>query len=278
VPDSGDEPPDADIISSGEGLGFFTASRWPKLTRLAKALGSLRVRIISAALLAAVVAAAAWLVPDSHSHPAGTLAKPARQVTITTTTAGLAAGAFARGTVGGQRWQLAVQDIADPHYRCLPGVTVNGKDADPLFADPHPLQQSPVGDAAFVTLGPALPGVGFAFVQVPADADWLWLDPAGGFSLGVAPVQVTACGERFHLAGFAYPLARTLRIHAAFTDRAAGDYLVPPAFSAPQASLDDPQAGGMWQNLNLAHGQVAAATIGSGRVGLPGYGYVQFQP
>ena len=55
-------------------------------------------------------------------------------------------------------WQLTVQDIADPGYRCLPGVSINGNDADPLFADPHPLRQSPVGDPAFVMLGSELPG------------------------------------------------------------------------------------------------------------------------
>lgn len=94
------------------------------------------------------------------------------------------------------------------------GVSINGNDADPLFPDPDPLEHSPVGDPAFVALGAELPGVGFAFIQVPSDADRIWLDPVGGFQFGAAPVTVAACGEQFRLVGFAYPLAATLRIRA----------------------------------------------------------------
>ena len=133
-----------------------------------------------------------------------------------------------------------------------------------MFADPHPLRHTPVGAPAFVTLGSELPGAGFGFIQVPADADWLWADPVGSFQLGVAPVTVTACGQQFHLIGFAYPLTATLRIHVSFRDRPAGSYTVPTALSAPRTSLDYPQVDGLWQNLDPAQGTVASATVASG--------------
>ena len=177
---------------------------------------------------------------------------------------GLGGDVFAGGTADGRAWQLAVEDIADPGLRCLPGVSVNDNDAEPLFAEAHPLRQTPVGAPAFVTLGSELPGVGFGFIQVPADADWLWADPVGSFQLGAAPVTVTTCGQQFRLVGFAYPLSATLRIHVSFRDRPAGSYTVPTALSAPRTSLDNPQVDGLWQSLDPAQGTVASATIASG--------------
>ena len=70
-------------------------------------------------------------------------------------------GVIAHGTADGHRWRLAVQDIADPGYSCLPAITIDGTDADPVYPDPD--------TGAAVALGSALPGVGFAFVQLPAD-------------------------------------------------------------------------------------------------------------
>ena len=37
---------------------------------------------------------------------------------------------------GREPWRLAVQDIADPGYACVPAITVNGTDADPCTPDP----------------------------------------------------------------------------------------------------------------------------------------------
>ena len=42
-------------------------------------------------------------------------------------------GVIARGTADGHPWRLAVQDIADPGYSCLPAITINGTDADPVY-------------------------------------------------------------------------------------------------------------------------------------------------
>jgi hypothetical protein len=246
--DPRDELADADVISSGEDFGAFAASRW--------------ARIVVALVLSGLVVMAVVLV--ARAHPVTRPAPPGQQAVITNSTAGLGSGVFAGGTADGRQWQLTVQDIADPGYRCLPGVSINGNDADPLFADPQPLRQSPIGDPAFVTLGSGLPDAGFAFIQVPADADWLWLDPVDGFQLGAAPVTVSACGQQFRLVGFAYPLAATLRIHLDFRDRPAGSYTAPSALSAPRASLGGPQVDGVWQDLDAADGPVASGTIASG--------------
>jgi hypothetical protein len=263
VYDPRDELADADIISSGgEDFGASVAARWPELARLARIIRSRRARVIAVAVLAAAVTAAVLLVPGSHR--ATGITAPGRQAVVTSTTAGLGGGVFAGGTADGRQWQLAVQDLADPGFRCVPGVSLDGNDADPLVAEPQPLRQSPIGDPAFVTLGSELPGAGFAFVQVPADADWLWADPVGGFQLGVAPVTVIVCGQRFRLAGFAYPLTATLRIHLSFRDRPEGSYTVPSALSAPHASFDAPQVDGIWQSPDAAQGQVASGTIASG--------------
>jgi hypothetical protein len=249
-----DELADADIISSG-GDGDFGAF-WARVIR------SRWTRLAAIPVLAGLVAAAVLLVP--RAHQAARLTPVGQQVAITNITTGLGFGAIAAGTADGRAWQLTVQDIADPGLRCLPGVSVNGNDAEPLFADPDPLRQSPVGAPAFVTLGSELPGAGLAFIQVPADADWLWADPVGSFQLGVAPVTVTACGQQFRLVGFAYPLTATLRIHVSFRGRPAGSYTVPTALSAPRTSLDDPQVDGLWQSLDPAQGTVATAEIASG--------------
>jgi hypothetical protein len=236
--------------------------RLDQIEHRARAIRSRRARVAAIPVLAGVVAAAALLIPGPHR--AARLTPLGQQAVITNTATGLGSGAFAGGTADGRAWQLAVQDIADPGFRCLPGVSVNGNDADPLFAGPQPLRQTPVGAPAFVTLGSELPGVGFGFIQVPADVDRLWLDPVAGLQIGAAPVPVTACGQRFRLVGFAYPLTATLRIHTSFGDRPEGSYTVPSALSEPRASLDDPQVDGVWQSLDATHGQVASGTIASG--------------
>jgi hypothetical protein len=236
----------------------------------AKRTRSRRAMFAAVPVLAGALAAAVVLVPASR--PAARLALPvrltpsARQASVTNGLPDLSSGAVAGGTANGKQWQLVAENIADPGLQCVPAVSVDGNDANPLFADPHPLEQSPVGDPAFVTLGSGLPGTGFAFVQVPADADWLWADPVGGFELGVAPVTVTVCGQRFRLAGFAYPVTATLRLHLSFRDRAGGTYTVPSALSAPRSSPDNPQVDGMWQSPDLIQDPVAAGTIAAGNL------------
>src|ERR1700735_3606320 len=69
-------------------------------------------------------------------------------------------GVFASGTADGHPWRLAGEDVADPGYRCLPAIVINGTDADPVSPAP--------GNAASVAPAQAGRGVAFAFIQLPA--------------------------------------------------------------------------------------------------------------
>ena len=112
-------------------------------------------------------------------------------------------GVIASGTTDGHAWRLAVQNIADPGYRCLPAITFNGTDADPVYPNS--------GNAAVLTPGPAFPGVGFGFVQVPASISGVTVNGR----LHVAAVTAGVCGYRYHVVGFAYSLARALWVTVA---------------------------------------------------------------
>ncbi|MBV9446230.1 MAG: hypothetical protein JO345_10085 [Streptosporangiaceae bacterium] len=260
-----------DVIGTGGDSGLL--DRWPRIRQLRIR----RARIVAFPVLAAAAIAVAVLVlagshrvPASHGAPRAASRQPPR-VTISSEMPGRVApdGAFATGRADGQPWRLSVQDIAGSGARCQPAVTVNGADADPLFpGNPRP---TPVGDPAFMTLGDSVPGVGFAFIQVPAAADWVWLEPKpiGGLMLGMTPVTVTACGQRFRLAGFAYPVAGTLRIHettlaSKSTPASRSSYTVPAELSDPRPTLADPQVAGVWQDPDGTHAQAASATLASG--------------
>lgn len=263
----------SDIIGSG-GEDSGMPARWPRLARLIRRAGSTRLRWAAGAVLGAAAAAAVLVLPAARPgagsphparvSPAGRSGGPAP--TISPVMAGTVApgGVFAEGGADRHPWQLAVQDIAAPGFGCQPGVTLNGNDADPLFQ--RPAMRTPVGSLSFMRPGSVMPGVGFAIIRVPADVSWVWLDPApvNGLMLGLPPVTVTSCGERFRLAGFAYPLAGTLRINASTATRSLR-YTVPRALSAPRPSLAAPQIDGVWQDMDTAHAQVATATLATGR-------------
>src|SRR5580704_6602802 len=87
----------------------------------------------------------------------GTLGPPAAPAASSPAPAA-AGGIIAHGVVNGQAWRLAAQNIADPGYACVPAITLNGTDADPVYPDPV--------SAAVMAPGP---GTGFGFVQLPAD-------------------------------------------------------------------------------------------------------------
>ena len=76
------------------------------------------------------------------------------------------AGVFAAGTANGKRWSLAAVNLADPGYRCLPGVVVNGQNGDLL--QPGFLAGLALGNAGFLAVSPGRPAAGYAF---------LWLRP-----------------------------------------------------------------------------------------------------
>jgi hypothetical protein len=264
---------EADVISSGRDgpeLPRWRPPGWYLRAKSAVGRLSKRTRIVAITVLVCVAIGVTAAVAAPHRiQVTPHLPPPVVVVTALTRTAG-ASGVFARGTAGGRKWQLAVRDIADPGYQCQPGITLNGTDAVPVFPGVNPSPETPVGNPAFIVPGSWLPGAGFAFVQVPAQISRVEVDPAGVSPIQLTPVTVTVCGARFRLAGFGYPLASQLQIHANLDDRPAASYNVPQTLSQPQPSLADPQTVGIWQNLDAAHNQLASGTIAAGRAfGLP---------
>ena len=139
-------------------------------------------------------------------------------------------GVFASGTADGHAWRLAVQDIADPGYRCLPAITLDGTDADPVYPDP--------GNVADVALGPADPGIGFAFAQVPAGLQRLTIDGRECLPVGTVTAAISADG----------PAA----------------YQLPPLSTQPPAWATHPQTAGIWNNVDASRGEAASAIIATG--------------
>ena len=144
--------------------GIIRRGRHIRLRRAGAAVGGLA--------LAGIVAVASLAL---RADPQPTL--PAAAPAITAGPGGV----FASGTADGHPWRLAVQNIADPGYRCLPAITINGTDADQVYPAP--------GNAAGVDLGRAAPGTEFAFIQLAAGI--------GGVIINgqrtVPAVAVTAC-------------------------------------------------------------------------------------
>jgi hypothetical protein len=174
-------------------------------------------------------------------------------------------GVFARGTADGHPWRLAVQNIADPGYRCLPAIVINGTDADPVPPAP--------GNAASVAPGQAVHGVAFAFIQLPAGVGGVVVNGRQN----LPAVIVNACGYRYHLVGFSYSLARPPRVTLAKPYPGwPADVFVPTPTT---------QDEGLWINIDTAEGTpapaiVASATVASGTLpGGPGWIIkVQFGP
>ena len=161
-------------------------------------------------------------------------------------------GVFAQGVVDGHPWQLAVQDIADPGYLCQPAIVLNGTDADPVFPDP--------GNLAAVALSPSLPGIGFGFIQVPAAVSQVIVNGQANAQV----VTVAACGLRYHVAGFAYSLARAVRITVANPPPGW-----PTVLTLPQVSGRLPygpsmqQTAGLWVNAYAAGAEEEPGTLDS---------------
>jgi hypothetical protein len=159
---------------------------------------------------------------------------------------------FASGTADGHPWSLAVQDIADPGYLCLPAITVNGTDADPVVPDPD--------NAGAVTLGRADPGIGFAFVQLPAYVGELVVN---GHEV-LRAVTLVACGDRYRIVGFAYPLADALRLTVADLGPGAPTFhVVATPVTSPGALYGLPTAG-MWNNVGFVGSDTTSAILATG--------------
>jgi hypothetical protein len=152
---------------------------------------------------------------------------------------------FAGGVAGNGGWELRVRDVARPGQRCAAAVVLYSgahpiADAHPI--SPHPASRTPAGDLAFIALGTQSPGVGIGFLQLGVPAVQAWADPGriGGFDINVPVLTVRACGQRYYLAGFAYPLAGTLDVYVADSSDSPVHYLVPRRLSRPRRP-------GVWQ-------------------------------
>ena len=196
--------------------------------------------------LAGIIAAGALLTPPRAPAPQ----EPPFTVTVPASGIAGPGGVFASGTAGGHAWRLAVENIADPGYRCLPAITVNGTDANLVQPNPQ--------NYAAVAFGPAAPGLGFAYVQLPADVTGIVLDGQES----IPAVTATACGLRYRLAGFAYRLARPPRVTAA---GAAASYQLPSADSLETTTAPAGQSYGVWSNVGTPGAETEQGTLASGR-------------
>ena len=163
-------------------------------------------------------------------------------------------GVIAQGVADGHPWRLAVQDIADPGYPCLPGITINGTDADWVYPDP--------GSEGVVGLGPALPGFGFGFIQLPANINGVVVNGRQS-----PAVTVAACGDRYHVAGFAYSLAEPLRVTVTHPPPGWPAVLTMPLVSIqPPSAATTPENPGVWVNTAPAQGREASGILASGHL------------
>jgi hypothetical protein len=162
-------------------------------------------------------------------------------------------GVIARGTADGHPWRLAAQDIADPGYACLPAITFNGTDADPVYPDPD--------TGAVMAPGSSWPGVGFAFVQLPADVSTIVVNG----DVNVPAVTVAACGLRYHVAGFSYPLAKPPWITVTNPPRDwPPTFTMPLVSTAPPGMYTTPDSPGLWINSNSAQGEADSGSLITG--------------
>ncbi|MGH3254438.1 MAG: hypothetical protein ACRDOU_03375 [Streptosporangiaceae bacterium] len=158
-------------------------------------------------------------------------------------------GVIASGTADGHAWKLAVQDIADPGYRCLPAITINSTDADPVYPDPE--------NVSVVTLGPAFRGVGFGFIQLPASSSGITVNGLRH----VPAVTAAACGYRYHIAGFAYSLEQAVHVSV---DHPPPGWPTDFPISQPLPAGVTPQSDGLWINTYAVHGETASGLLASG--------------
>lgn len=211
-----------------------------------------RAGVVAGGLGLAGIAAAATLLTPARAPG------PRQPLPVTVPAAGIAgpAGVFAHGIADGHAWRLAVQDVADPGSDCLPAITVNGTDAD--------LVQPNSWNYAAMAFGPVAPGLGFAFVQLPADVTGIVLDG----QQTIPAVTATACGLRYRLAGFAYRLAYPPQVTAA---NSRASYQLPTvgptgtsSVSATSTAAASP-AYGIWTNVGTPGAQTAQGVVASGR-------------
>lgn len=170
-------------------------------------------------------------------------------------------GVFAAGTANGRPWRLAAVNLADPGYRCLPGVVVNGQQGDLL--QPGFLPDLAVGNVAFLAVSPGRPAAGFAFLRLRPGVTSVAASLGDGTRLDLRPATVSVCGQHFRLAGFRWPRQGVTRITARSAQGHQIGYTPPAAIFRP----DSPFQSGSWVNVQGAAANAAAGAIGFGRIG-----------
>jgi hypothetical protein len=249
-----EDSPEPDVIGTPGADGFR-----PRWRRYVVAGGMLAV--------AAIITVASLSLPRQHSvthRPGRVTASPPRpappappapdalpsEASVTSlgianwpmpgSTAGLYRGMFAGGVAGKGGWDLTVRAVTRPGQRCVAMVVLelDGPTVDPV-AVAYPLSARPAsrtGDMAFIALGAQSPGVGVGFIQLgaPAVQAGAEADRIGGLEVSVPVLTMPACGQRYYLAGFAYPLAGTLDVFVAKNSARPVHYLVPTRLSRPK--------------------------------------------
>jgi hypothetical protein len=219
----------------------------PEIVRRGKGIRLRRAGAVAGALGLAGIVAVAVLAPPGSRRPAAPVTTPAGPVAP--------GGVFAQGRADGHAWQLTVQDIADPGYLCQPAIVLNGTDADPVFPA--------AGNAGAVSLGDSLPGTGFGFIQVPAAVTGVVVNGQAN----VRAVTVAACGLRYHLVGFAYPLARAVRVTLAHPPPGWQTVFTMPQVSVqPPSRSTTPENAGLWVNDYPAGDTEGSGPLDSGSV------------
>jgi hypothetical protein len=207
-----------------------------------------RAAAVAGGLGVVAIIAAATLLP---SPPAPV---PLPPLPVTVPASGIAGpdGVFASGTADGHAWRLAVQDIADPGYRCIPAITVNGTDAAPVPPGP--------GNGADVAIGAAAPGIGFAFVQVPNGVEGLVVDGQES----VPAIAVTICGQHYRVAGVAYRLKHPSRLTAQYAGPGSPGVYPLPLISVQPPGVAGPQTDGLWNPVRAVSTEPTRALLASG--------------
>jgi hypothetical protein len=228
------------------------------VTRRGKAIRARRRAVAGGFAAVAVVAVLAGRLLTAGPAPAAVTLDPPRP--------GAPGGVFASGTAGGKPWRMTVRNIAaDPGTRwCLPAVMFNGRDGNVLFKT-GPGTPS-FGNPALLPDIAGFPGVGAAFTQVAPDVTHVVVTFPNGRHVTVHPVWVSACGQRFHLAGWVLPGPR--RAGGAITTYTAsgpGETLDLTSYARSVRGVTGTSlfgqhvTAGVWLNLDKSRADIAAS-------------------
>jgi len=191
-------------------------------------------------------------------------------VTVNAPRPGAPGGVFASGTANGKSWRMAVRNIAaDPGTRwCLPAVMFNGHYGDVLF--PAGVGVPSFGNPALLRDIPGFPGVSAMFTEVAPQVTRLIATRPRGGQLSVRPVWVTACGQRFHLAGLVFTRSISMLSSHIKSGPDAGLVLSSQGENPQGENVFGTVPAGVWANLDKSQVDIAASwahnPIGTGTV------------